>query len=84
MLLPVDDRLATRGHGTFDVIYVKNGNIINLDAHIDRLYASSSTVEINPPLTKEKAKEKVVGVMRTIFNLYLEEKGINGKELLKD
>jgi branched-subunit amino acid aminotransferase/4-amino-4-deoxychorismate lyase len=44
MLLPVDDRLATRGHGTFDVIYVKNGNIINLDAHFDRLYASSATV----------------------------------------
>lgn len=44
MLLPVDDRLATRGHGTFDVVYVKEKNIINLDAHIDRLYASSRTV----------------------------------------
>ncbi len=52
MLLPVDDRLATRGHGTFDVIYVKNGNIINLDAHVDRLYASSNTVEIIPPIPK--------------------------------
>jgi branched-subunit amino acid aminotransferase/4-amino-4-deoxychorismate lyase len=56
MLLPVDDRLATRGHGTFDVVYVKNRNIINLDAHIDRLYASSQTVEIIPPIEKEKAK----------------------------
>ncbi len=52
MLLPADDRLATRGHGTFDVVYVKNRNIINLDAHIDRLYASSQTVEITPPIEK--------------------------------
>lgn len=44
MLLPIDDRLSTRGHGVFDVIYVKNLNIINLDAHIDRLYASASNV----------------------------------------
>jgi branched-subunit amino acid aminotransferase/4-amino-4-deoxychorismate lyase len=44
MLLPADDRLSTRGHGAFDVIYVKNGNIINLDAHIDRLFASSNTI----------------------------------------
>ncbi len=44
MLLPIDDRLSTRGHGTFDVVYVKNKNIINLDAHIDRLYKSSETV----------------------------------------
>lgn len=46
MLLPADDRLATRGHGTFDVIYVKQKNIINLDAHVERLIASSKTVEI--------------------------------------
>jgi len=44
MLLPVDDRLATRGHGTFDVIYVKEKSFINLDAHLDRLYTSSRTV----------------------------------------
>ncbi len=52
MLLPADDRLATRGHGTFDVVYVKENNIINLDAHIERLYASSKTVEIEPPIEK--------------------------------
>lgn len=56
MLLPVDDRLATRGHGTFDVVYVKERNIINLDAHVERLIASSRTVEIEPPMDKEKIK----------------------------
>lgn len=60
MLLPVDDRLATRGHGTFDVIYVKQKNIINLDAHVDRLYASSRTVEIEPPMEKERLKQIIV------------------------
>jgi branched-subunit amino acid aminotransferase/4-amino-4-deoxychorismate lyase len=56
MLLPVDDRLATRGHGTFDVVYVKEKNIINLDAHVERLIASSRTVEIEPPMDKQKIK----------------------------
>ena len=67
MLLPIDDRLSTRGHGVFDVIYVKNLNIINLDAHIDRLYTSASNVEINPTIAKARLKEIVVDVMKTVF-----------------
>jgi len=41
MLLPVDDRTATRAHGVFDVLYLKKRCIINIDQHIDRLFKSA-------------------------------------------
>ena len=34
MLIPIDERVATRAHGVFDVIYVKKLNLINLESHI--------------------------------------------------
>ncbi len=30
----MDDRTATRAHGVFDVVYIKNNKIINLDSHL--------------------------------------------------
>jgi branched-subunit amino acid aminotransferase/4-amino-4-deoxychorismate lyase len=44
MLIPIDDRIAVRGHGSFDVIYVKHKSIINLEPHIDRLFDSAKTI----------------------------------------
>lgn len=41
MLMPVDDRTSTRGHGVFDVIYLKNFKLRNLDKHISRLHKSA-------------------------------------------
>ena len=84
MLLPVDDRLATRGHGTFDVVYVKHKSIINLDAHIDRLYASSQTVEITPPVEKERAKQIIVEVMQAVFKQFLKLYGSQAEEQLEN
>lgn len=53
MLMPIDERMATRAHAVFDVIYVKKLNIINLDSHINRLMKSSQSVEIKPPVTED-------------------------------
>lgn len=53
MLLPVDERIATRAHGVFDVAYVKQSRIINLDSHLNRLYNSAASVSIVPPFSKE-------------------------------
>jgi branched-subunit amino acid aminotransferase/4-amino-4-deoxychorismate lyase len=44
MLIPADDRIAVRGHGCFDVIYVKHKSIINLDSHVDRLFNSAKMI----------------------------------------
>lgn len=49
MLIPIDERMATRAHAVFDVIYVKKLNIINLDAHINRLLKASESVAIKTP-----------------------------------
>jgi branched-subunit amino acid aminotransferase/4-amino-4-deoxychorismate lyase len=44
MLIPADDRIAVRGHGSFDVIYVKHKFIVNLDPHVDRLFNSAKII----------------------------------------
>jgi branched-subunit amino acid aminotransferase/4-amino-4-deoxychorismate lyase len=51
MLIPIDERMATRAHAVFDVVYVKKLNIINLDSHVKRLLKSAESVEIKPPLS---------------------------------
>lgn len=56
MLIPMDDRTATRGHGVFDVIYCKNGKIVNLDEHIARIFVSAKSLSIEPPFGKEEMR----------------------------
>lgn len=51
MMIPIDERMATRAHAVFDVIYVKKLNIINLDSHVSRLIKSSESVAIKPPVS---------------------------------
>ena len=52
MLIPVDERMATRAHAVFDVVYAKKLNLINLESHVNRLHNSAKSVEIVPPLSK--------------------------------
>lgn len=54
MLIPIDERMATRAHAVFDVIYVKKLRIINLDAHLHRLLESAKSVAILPPLSHKQ------------------------------
>ena len=62
MLLPVDDRTATRAHGVFDVIYINKLALLNLDQHVDRLFDSAASLYIEMPFDKEKTKEVVKSV----------------------
>lgn len=71
MLLPVDDRTATRAHGVFDVLYLKKKRIINMEQHIDRLYNSAKSVNIVPPFDKERAREVLVDVVEQIVDHHL-------------
>ncbi len=52
MVLPVDDRGATRAHGVFDVIYLKNFKLINLQQHISRLIKSAESASIASPFNE--------------------------------
>ena len=60
MLLPIDDRTATRAHGGFDVVYLKNYRLINLDQHIARLLKSAESSFIVSPFCQKQMKEIVI------------------------
>lgn len=59
MVLPVDDRTATRAHGVFDVLYLKHYKLINLDQHVRRLFKSAESASIVPPFDEEQTKNIV-------------------------
>ena len=80
MLIPADERMATRAHAVFDVIYVKKLNIINLEAHVTRLIKSSQTVSIKPPATHQEVVDIVQGVMTELISKLMKEG--NSKEYL--
>ena len=41
MLLPIDDHMVHRGDGVFEAFKAIDGNIYNLNAHLDRLISLS-------------------------------------------
>ena len=78
MVIPVDDRTATRAHGVFDVLYMKKNCIINMDQHIDRLYKSAESVCIKPPFDVEKAKNIIIEVTEKVIDYHLRN-DVDGK-----
>ena len=64
MMIPVDDRMATRAHAVFDVVYVKKLHLINLDAHVKRLFQSSASVSIIPPTSPKETSSIVSEVVK--------------------
>jgi len=52
------------GDGVFEGIRAYDGKVFRLDAHIDRLYDSAKTINLKPPLRKEKMKDLVVETLR--------------------
>jgi branched-subunit amino acid aminotransferase/4-amino-4-deoxychorismate lyase len=73
MLLPIDDRTATRAHGVFDVLYVKKKHIVNLEQHITRLFNSAASVNIVPPFDKERTQSLLVEVVEQTLGYHLQE-----------
>ncbi len=69
----MDDRTAIRAHGVFDVVYVKNRKIINLDSHLDRLFNSANSVNITPPFNMDKTKEIIIDVVKQTLCYYLKQ-----------
>jgi branched-chain amino acid aminotransferase len=84
MLLPIDDRTATRAHGVFDVLYVKNKRIINMEQHIARLFKSAASVNIVPPFDRERTQSLLLEVIdQTIsHHLHQDKAGILKKKFL--
>jgi len=62
--ISVLDRAFVYGDGVFEGIIVVEGNIFELDQHIDRLYRSAKMIRVNIPLTKQQMKEAIIEVVR--------------------
>lgn len=64
MTIPMDDHMAHRGDGIFEVFKCVNGNIYNLQAHLERLERSAQAVYLELPATLEQITDLVVGTIR--------------------
>lgn len=49
MVIPIEDRLFTKGHGAFDMCLMVNGYLYNLEAHIDRFMQSLAKAGLELP-----------------------------------
>ena len=54
MLIPLDDHLIHRGDGVFETLKCVNGNMYNLDAHLNRLEQCAGSIDLDLPCTREE------------------------------
>jgi branched-chain amino acid aminotransferase len=61
------------GDGVFEGIRAYNGKIFRLKEHLDRLFDSAKTIDLQPPLSKEEMTEVLCEVLRrnNLTNAYL-------------
>ena len=61
MVLPFDDHMVHRGHGIFDTASLVNGQIYDLEAHLDRFIASAERSRLRLPGTRDEMRDIIVG-----------------------
>ncbi len=61
------------GDGVFEGIRAYNGRIFRLKEHLDRLYDSAKTIDIQPPISKEEMTEAICETLRknNLMNAYI-------------
>ena len=64
MTIPLDDHMVHRGDGIFEAFKCVNGNIYNLQAHLERLERSAQAVHLKLPAAVEKLTELVIETIR--------------------
>lgn len=64
MTVPLDDHMVHRGDGIFEAFKCVNGNIYNLQAHLERLERSGRAVYLRLPATLEEITDLVIGTIR--------------------
>ncbi|MDD1660871.1 MAG: branched-chain-amino-acid transaminase [Methanomicrobiales archaeon] len=52
------------GDGVFEGIRAYDGKVFRLDAHVDRLYDSAKTINLQPLISKEEMKARILETMR--------------------
>jgi len=61
------------GDGVFEGIRAYNGRIFRLKEHLDRLFDSAKTIDIQPPISKEELTEAICETLRknNLTNAYI-------------
>lgn len=64
MAVPMDDHLVHRGDGIFESCKCVDGNIYNLEAHLDRLDRSCTRVGLTVPANRAELREIIIQTVR--------------------
>lgn len=60
LLIPMDDHLVHRGDGVFETLKFTAGRIYQLDAHVERLFHSATTIAIHPPCSRQDVRQLLI------------------------
>lgn len=60
MVLPFDDHMVHRGHAVFDTAMIANGNLYQLDAHLERFLRSAEMARIPLPYAADQLRQIII------------------------
>jgi 4-amino-4-deoxychorismate lyase len=60
MVIPFDDHMVHRGHGVFDTAGIVDGEIYDLEAHLDRFHRSAAASKLTPPCGRDEMREIII------------------------
>jgi 4-amino-4-deoxychorismate lyase len=60
MVLPFDDHIVHRGHGIFDTAAIVDGQIYDLEAHLDRFLGSAERSKLKLPGTRAGMRDIII------------------------
>ena len=64
LLVPLDDHMVHRGDAIFESLTFLEGRIVQLDAHLERMKHSASTLSLVPPCPWEEVRSIMLDVAR--------------------
>ncbi len=60
MVLPLDDHMVHRGHAVFDTAMIVNGQLYQVDAHIERLLRSTEMARLQLPYAPAQLRQIII------------------------
>jgi 4-amino-4-deoxychorismate lyase len=60
MVIPFDDHIVHRGHGIFDTAAIVDGNIYDLEAHLDRFLLSADRSKLRLPGSRAEMRDIII------------------------
>ena len=64
LLVPLDDHMVHRGDAVFESLAFRNGAMLQLDAHMERMMHSAERLSLAPPCTWEELRETALAVAK--------------------